>query len=187
LAAEILVKLRYNGIFCRQTREYVMKRAPPTLDAKNYSILREVQRNANLTNAELAARVRLSPSPCLTRVRELEEQGVITGYVALLDAPKVGLHVNVFIQVSLEKQVESALENFETAMNRYPEVMECYLMTGDSDYLIRVVVEDVQALQRFIVQDLGKIPGVAKTRSSFTLKQVKYSTALPLPAGRPEG
>ena len=133
-----------------------MKRAPPTLDAKNYSILREVQRNANLTNAELAARVRLSPSPCLTRVRELEEQGVITGYVALLDAPKVGLHVNVFIQVSLEKQVESALENFETAMNRYPEVMECYLMTGDSDYLIRVVVEDVQALQRFIVQDLGE-------------------------------
>lgn len=160
-----------------------MKRAPLTLDAKNYSILREVQRNANLTNAELAERVRLSPSPCLARVRALEEQRVITGYVALVDAPKVGLDVNVFIQVSLEKQVESALENFEMAMNRCSEVMECYLMTGDSDYLIRVVVEDVQALQRFIVQNLTKIPGVAKTRSSFTLKQVKYTTALPLQAG----
>jgi DNA-binding Lrp family transcriptional regulator len=157
-----------------------MKNTPVTLDAKDYSILREVQRNANLTNSELAARVRLSPSPCLARVRALEEKGVITGYVALLDAPKVGLNVSVFIQVSLEKQVESALDNFEAAMNRYSEVMECYLMTGDSDYLIRVVVEDVQALQRFIVQNLSKIRGVANIRSSFALKQVKYSTALPL-------
>jgi DNA-binding Lrp family transcriptional regulator len=158
-----------------------------TLDAKDYSILREVQRDANLTNAELAARVRLSPSPCLARVRALEERGVITGYVALLDPTKVGLNVSVFIQVSLEKQVESALDNFEAAMNRYSEVMECYLMTGDSDYLIRVVVEDVQALQRFIVQNLSKIRGVANIRSSFALKQVKYSTALPLRARTAEG
>ena len=150
------------------------------LDAKDYSILKELQRNSKLTNTELAARVRLSPSPCLVRVRALEEQGVITRYVALLDAPKVGLNVSVFIQISLEKQSESALENFETAMARYPEVMECYLMTGDSDYLIRVVVEDMQELQRFIVQDLSKIRGVANIRSSFALKQVKYSTALPL-------
>lgn len=157
-----------------------MKRATPTLDAKDYNILREVQRNASLTNADLAARVRLSPSPCLARVRVLEQQGVITGYVALLDPQKVGLKVSVFIQVSLEKQVESALDNFESAMQRCSEVMECYLMTGDSDYLIRVVVEDVQALQHFIVQNLSKIRGVANIRSSFALKQVKYSTALPL-------
>ena len=157
-----------------------MKTPVATLDAKDYIILREIQANANITNAELAARVRLSPSPCLARVRALEEQGVITGYVALLDAPKVGLNVSVFIQVRLEKQVESALDNFETAMNRCSEVMECYLMTGDSDYLIRVVVEDVQALQRFIVQTLSKIRGIANIRSSFALKQVKYSTALPL-------
>lgn len=163
-----------------------MKHTSLTLDAKDYSILREIQRNANLTNAELASRVRLSPSPCLARVRALEEQGVITGYVALLDAPKVGLNVSVFIQVSLEKQVESALDNFEAAMNRCSEVMECYLMTGDSDYLIRVVVEDVQALQRFIVQNLSKIRGVANIRSSFALKQVKYSTALPLRTRLPE-
>jgi Lrp/AsnC family transcriptional regulator, leucine-responsive regulatory protein len=159
-----------------------MKRANKKLSAKDYCILKELQRNSKLTNAELAARVRLSPSPCLARVRSLEERGVITGYVALLDAPHVGLTVSVFIQVSLEKQVESALDNFEAAMNRYSEVMECYLMTGDSDYLIRVVVEDVQALQRFIVQHLSKIRGVANIRSSFTLKQVKYSTALPLRA-----
>ena len=157
-----------------------MRRPSLTLDAKDFSILRELQRNANLTNAELASRVRLSPSPCLARVRALEQRVVITGYVALLDGLKVGLTVSVFIQVSLEKQVESALDSFEAAMNRCSEVMECYLMTGDSDYLIRVVVEDVQALQRFIVQTLTKVRGVANIRSSFTLKQVKYSTALPL-------
>jgi len=157
-----------------------MKTPSFLLDSKDLSILRELQSNADLTNAELAGRVRLSPSPCLARVRALEEKGIITRYVALVDAPKVGLNVSVFIQVSLEKQVESALDNFETAMNRYSEVMECYLMTGDSDYLIRVVVDDVQALQRFIVQHLSKIKGVANIRSSFALKQVKYSTALPL-------
>jgi Lrp/AsnC family leucine-responsive transcriptional regulator len=157
-----------------------MKQLKTLLDAKDYRILKELQRNSKLTNAELAARIRLSPSPCLARVRALEQRGVITGYGALVDAPSVGLNVSVFIQVSLEKQVESALDNFEVAMSRYPEVMECYLMTGDSDYLIRVVVEDVQALQRFIVQQLSKIRGVANIRSSFTLKQVKYSTALPL-------
>jgi DNA-binding Lrp family transcriptional regulator len=164
-----------------------VKRARANLDAMDYSILREVQQHSNLTNAGLSARVGLSPSPCLARVRALEERGVITGYVALLDASKVGLNVSVFIQVSLEKQVESALDNFETAMKRYSEVMECYLMTGDSDYLIRVVVEDVQALQRFIVQHLSKIRGVANIRSSFTLKQVKYSTALPLRTRRQNG
>lgn len=106
--------------------------------------------------------------------------------MALLDAPKVGMNVSVFIQVGLEKQVESALENFEAIITRYTEVMECYLMTGDSDYLIRVVVEDVQELQRFIVQELSKIRGVANIRSSFALKQVKYSTALPLRIQRAE-
>ena len=158
-----------------------MKILKTRLDAKDFNILHEIQQNAKLTNAELASRVRLSPSPCWARVRALEDQGVVTRYVALLDASKVGLHVSVFIQVSLEKQIESALDNFEAAMTRYPEVMECYLMTGDSDYLIRVVVEDVRALEQFIVNGLSKIRGVANIRSSFALKQVKYSTALPLP------
>lgn len=155
------------------------------LDAIDLKILVELQENAKLTNVELAARVNLSPSPCLARVRALEKSGVITRAVTLLDPLKIGLGVSVFIQIRLERQVEQALENFEAAMQRHPEVMECYLMTGDSDYLIRVVVQDVQALERFIVDALSKIVGVANIRSSFALKQVKYKTALPLEARRP--
>jgi Lrp/AsnC family leucine-responsive transcriptional regulator len=151
------------------------------LDAIDLRILEELQQNARLTNVELAARVHLSPSPCLARVRALEDSGLISRYVTLLDPLELGLSVSVFIQIRLERQVERALEQFQDAISQYPEVMECYLMTGDSDYLIRVVVPDVQALERFIVDELSKIPGVANIRSSFALKQVKYKTALPLP------
>lgn len=152
------------------------------LDAIDVRILDQLQGNARLTNVELAARVNLSPSPCLARVRALEESGLISRYVTLLDPLQLGLGVSVFIQIRLERQVERALEMFQEAIREYPEVMECYLMTGDADYLIRVVVPDVQTLERFIVDELSKIPGVANIRSSFALKQVKYKTALPLPA-----
>lgn len=150
-----------------------------TLDATDLRILAELQKDGRMTNVDLAKRVRLSPSPCLARVRDLEERGVIRKYVAMLDPQAVGLAVSVFIQVSLERQVERALESFESAIRRYPEVVECYLMTGDSDYLLRVVVPDVQAMQ-VIVSELTRIPGVANIRSSFALKQVKFETALPL-------
>ncbi|HEY3654262.1 MAG TPA: Lrp/AsnC family transcriptional regulator [Steroidobacteraceae bacterium] len=150
-------------------------------DAIDMRILGELQKSAKLTNLELSARVHLSPSPCLARVRRLERTGLISRYVTLLDAGRLGLGISVIIQIRLEKQIERALEVFEAAMQRYPEVMECYLMSGDSDYLIRVVVRDVPSLQRFIVDELSKIPGVANIRSSFALKQVKYKTALPLP------
>ncbi|MCK9282930.1 MAG: Lrp/AsnC family transcriptional regulator [Rhodocyclaceae bacterium] len=150
------------------------------LDAIDLRILDELQENARLTNVELAARVHLSPSPCLARVRALEESGLIHRYVTLLDPLLLGLSVSVFIQIRLERQIEHALEQFQNAISEYPEVMECYLMTGDSDYLIRVVVSDIQALERFIVDELSKIPGVANIRSSFALKQVKYKTGLPL-------
>lgn len=153
------------------------------IDTTDIRILEELQINARLTNVELASRVHLSPSPCLSRVRALEESGLISRYVTLLDPYELGLSVSVFIQITLERQVERALETFEEAVQDYPEVMECYLMTGDSDYLIRVVVPDVQAIERFIVNQLSKIPGVANIRSSFALKQVKYKTALPLPRG----
>mgnify|MGYP005844832545 CR=1 FL=1 len=147
-----------------------------TLDVIDTRILEELQRNAKLTNVELAARVNLTPSPCLTRVRALEKAGYIDRYVTLLDASRVGLGVSVFIDVTLERQVERALDAFERAMQRHPQVMECYLMTGESDYLLRVLVSDVPALERFIVDELSQIPGVANIRSSFSLKQVKYST-----------
>ena len=150
------------------------------LDAINVRILSELQEDCSLTNTELAERVGLSPSPCLARVRALEEAGVILRRVALLDPIKLGASVSVFIQVTLEKQIESQLDAFEAAVARFPEVMECYLMTGDSDYLLRVVVSDTLALQHFIVDRLSKTRSVANIRSSFALMQVKYKTILPI-------
>ncbi|MEO8159653.1 MAG: Lrp/AsnC family transcriptional regulator [Betaproteobacteria bacterium] len=151
------------------------------LDSIDWQILGLLQADARMANVELAKAVGLSPSPCLHRVRALEEAGYISRYVTLLDALRIGLKVSVFIQVTLERQVETALERFETAIRGRPEVMECYLMTGDADYLIRVVVADIQLLEEFILKFLTKLPGVGNIKSSFALKQVKYQTALPLP------
>lgn len=150
------------------------------IDDIDRNILRVLQKNARTTNVNLARQVALSPAPCLRRVRQLEEREVIRGYVALLEPTALGLGVSVFIQVSLEKQVESALEIFERAVLDRPEVMECYLMTGDADYLLRVVVQDVPSFERFLLDHLTRIPGVASIKSSFALKQVKYRTALPI-------
>jgi len=154
----------------------------PKLDAIDWKLLARLQDDARASNVELARTVHLSPSPCLNRVRRLEESGVIARYVTLLDPLAIGLTVSVFIQVRLDKQIEPALETFERAMLERPEVMECYLMTGDADYLLRVVVPDVQALEHFIVDFLSRVPGVGNIKSSFSLKQVKYQTGLPLPA-----
>ena len=115
-------------------------------------------------------------------MRTLEEHGFIRSYVTLLAPLRVGLGVSVFMQVSLEKKDEASLKRFEKAMIRRPEVVECYLMTGDSDYLLRVVVPDVAEFERFLMEHVTKIPGIATIKSSFTLKQVKYTTALPLEA-----
>jgi DNA-binding Lrp family transcriptional regulator len=153
---------------------------PTPLDSTDRAILNELQRDAKLSNVDLAARIHLSPSPCLARVRELERAGVIQRYVALANPQTLGLNVSVFIQISLDKQVERSLEVFEKAIAEYPQVMECYLMTGDADYMLRVIVADVPALQKFIVGGLARIPGVSNIRSSFALKQVKYETALPV-------
>ena len=155
------------------------------MDAKDLRILEALQENARISNVELARTAGLSPSPCLARVRALEQSGVIDRYVALLDPKKLGLTVSVLVQVTLEKQIESALERFEDAVRARPEVMECYLMTGDADYLLRVLVPDVPAFERFILDFLSRVPGVDNIKSSFALKQVKYQTALPLPV--PQG
>ncbi|MEX0958812.1 MAG: Lrp/AsnC family transcriptional regulator [Burkholderiales bacterium] len=154
------------------------------LDSIDWKILFLLQGDARMSNVELARAVGLSPSPCLARVRALEQSGYISRYVTLLDALRVGLKVSVFIQVALEKQVETALEVFENAIRERPEVMECYLMTGEADYLLRVVVPDLQALEHFILNFLSRVPGVGNIKSSFALKQVKYQTALPLPAAQ---
>jgi Lrp/AsnC family transcriptional regulator, leucine-responsive regulatory protein len=150
------------------------------LDAIDRRILARLQDNARLSNADLAQAVGLSPSPCLRRVRALERAGVIQRYAALVDPVVAGLPISVFVQVSLERQAEPALELFERTVAGWPELMECYLMTGDADYLLRVVVSDIAAYERFLKERLTRVPGIASIKSSFALNQVKYETALPL-------
>jgi Lrp/AsnC family leucine-responsive transcriptional regulator len=151
------------------------------IDSTDLRILTELQNDSSLTNIELARRVHLSPSPCLTRVKSLEAAGVITRYVALVNPKQLGLTLSVFISISLKEQSKSALAEFEERIAEHDEVMECYLMTGDSDYLIRVAVTDISALEKFILDQLAPISGIEKIRSSFALKQVRYKTALPMP------
>jgi len=151
------------------------------LDSTDLRILAELQAHGALSNVELARRVHLSPSPCLARVKALEHNGVIERYVALANAAALGLGLNVFISISLKEQSKAALAEFEQRIAEHDEVMECYLMTGDSDYLMRVALPDIAALEKFILEQLTPIPGIEKIRSSFALKQVRYKTALPLP------
>jgi Lrp/AsnC family transcriptional regulator, leucine-responsive regulatory protein len=151
------------------------------LDKLDLKILAELQKDGSLTNVELARRVRLSPSPCLMRVKALEANGVIDRYVALANPKALGLGLNVFISISLKEQSKDKLAEFERRIAEHDEVMECYLMSGDSDYLIRVALADIGALEKFILNQLTPIPGIEKIRSSFALKQVRYKTALPLP------
>lgn len=150
------------------------------LDRIDRKILALLQQDGRMPNNDLAERVGLSPSPCLRRVKALEEAGVIARHVALVDPAAVDLPVNVFVSVSLERQVEERIDAFEAAVMALPEVMECYLMTGDADYLLRVVVPDLASYERFLKEHLTRISGVANIRSSFALKQVRYRTALPL-------
>jgi DNA-binding Lrp family transcriptional regulator len=152
------------------------------LDVVDLKILTELQSDGSLSNVELAKRVHLSASPCLARVKALEQAGVIDRYVALANASVLGLGLNVFISISLKEQSKEALATFEQRIAEHDEVMECYLMTGDSDYLIRVALPDIAALEKFILEQLTPIPGIEKIRSSFALKQVRYKTALPLDA-----
>ncbi len=143
-------------------------------------ILELIQEDARISNADLAAQIGLSPSPCWRRVRALEERGVISRYVTLVRPEAIGLPVNVWVHVTLDEQVERRLEHFETAIVARPEVMECYLMTGESDYLLRVVVPDIAAYQAFLLDHLTRIEGIASIKSSFSLKQVVHRTALPM-------
>jgi DNA-binding Lrp family transcriptional regulator len=154
-----------------------------SLDDIDRRILDRLQRDGRLSNTDLAQEVGLSPSPCWRRVKALEEAGVIRGYTAQLDAKAVGLSVTVFMSVSLTTQVEKALQAFERAAAERPEVMECYLMTGDSDYLLRIVVPDLEAYERFVM-DFTKIVGIAQIRSSLALRTVKQGAALPLTGQR---
>ena len=156
-----------------------MGNANMSIDDLDRRILIELQQDGRMTNQELSGRVGLSPSPCLRRLKILEAN-VIKGYVALVDPAIVGLGVTGFIRVRLDRQSDHHLAEFEQAVARFPEVMECYLMTGDADYQLRVVVSDLAAFEDFLRQKLTKIEGVAQLTTSFALRPVVYKTGLPI-------
>ena len=150
------------------------------LDKTDRAILHELQLNGRLSNVNLAARVNLSESACLRRVKLLEEAGVIDRYAMILNQAAVGLPGNVFVEISLHQQQQQNLDDFENAVLEVPEVMECYLMTGEFDYLLRVVVADASDYERIHHGQLTSLPGVARVRSAFTLRAVTKKTEVPI-------
>jgi Lrp/AsnC family transcriptional regulator, leucine-responsive regulatory protein len=150
------------------------------LDRYDRAIVNLLQADARISNARLAEKVSLSESACLRRVRALEESGLIQGYTALVDQQKAGYAVNVFVNITLDRQSQSGLEAFESEVRRIPEVMECYLMTGEHDYFLRLVVADLADFERVHSQHLTRLPSVARIQSSFAMRTVTRSTALPL-------
>jgi len=149
------------------------------MDAIDRQIVRVLQRDGRISNQDLAARVGLSPSPCLRRVRNLERSGVLIGYTAIVDQEKYGLPVDVFVSISLESQRDAELKAFERAVMRLDEVMECYLMTGSRDYLLRVVCDGLKSYERFTREHLATLPGIRSIESSFALGRVKTRASLP--------
>ena len=152
----------------------------PDLDATDRRILSILQRDARIPNTELADEIGLTPAPTLRRVRRLEEEGIISRYVALLDPKRVGRDLMVFVRVTLDKQTKQGFETFAEHMRHRPEVLECYLCLGDTDYLLKVCVPDLDAYQTFLVDVLAAIPGVRNTASTIVVKQEKYTTSLAL-------
>lgn len=154
----------------------------PALDRIDRRILEELQRNARISNLELAEAVGLSPTPCARRVRRLEESGLIRAHVTLLDQQRLGLTLTAFISISMDRHTPDRFEAFETTVRDYPEVIQCSVVTGqNSDYLLQVVVPDMAYYERFLLGRLTRIPGVTGVHSSFVLRRVIQRTALPLP------
>lgn len=150
------------------------------LDEIDRAILTQLQSDGRMTNQNLSGQVGLSPSPCLRRIRALEENGVITGYVALVNPDAIGLSVTAFVRVRLDQQGDVHLSSFETAVADFPEVMECYLMTGEADYQLRVLVGSLGEFEDFLRHKLTRIKGVAQVTTSFALRPIVYRTALPV-------
>ncbi len=157
----------------------MLKRQIDNIDRK---IIAALQGDGRMTSQQLAEQVGLSASPCARRVRIMEDAGIITGYAAVIDQDLVGLPISVFASVKLERQRENELHRFNVAIARWPEVQDCYLMTGQRDYLLRVVVADLHAYERFLNEKLTRLEGVASIESSFALSQIKRSNRLPVEA-----
>ena len=150
------------------------------LDATDRRILALLQKEGRISNADLAARVHLSPSACHRRVQRLEEAGVIHGYVALLDARRLRRQTTVFVEITLSGQADEVLEAFEKGVRAIPDVLECHLMAGTADYLLKILVEDTDDFARIHRQHLARLPGVAQMHSSFALRTVFRTTAIPV-------
>jgi Lrp/AsnC family transcriptional regulator, leucine-responsive regulatory protein len=148
-----------------------------TIDVIDRRIIQELGKNARITTLQLSEAAGLSPTPIARRVRRLEDAGIIRGYAALIDEAALGFGVSVFVSVKLEKQVDDALETFETAIAQFPEVVDCWLMTGNRDYLMRVATRDLSEFERFLVGRLTKVRGVASIESSIPLRRVKTGLA----------
>lgn len=159
-----------------------LRETPVKLDKIDLKILQHLQENARMTNAELAERVGLSPTPCLRRLRRLETDGVIKGYRTDVDRDVLGLPVTVIILVKLEKEDEVALRTFEESLVDRPEVMECHLVTGKFDYFLRVVLPTLTAYESFLSDSLLRTDNVASIESSFTLREILRRPALPMPS-----
>ena len=151
------------------------------LDRTDRRILNEIQHNARISNLELADKIGLSPSPCSRRVKQLEEAGFIDQHVALLNPTKLGLKLTAMVQVSMDRHIPERFENFEQHIETWPEVLECYLITGQAaDYLLKIIVQDMDEYQQFLLGKLTRIEGVSGVQSSFVLRKVVDKTILPL-------
>ncbi|AMY70804.1 Lrp/AsnC family transcriptional regulator [Frigidibacter mobilis] len=150
------------------------------LDATDRRILTVLQKQGRITNAELSERVNLSPSACHRRVQRLEEEGFIGSYVALLNARRLGRPTTVFVEITLQGQADEVLEAFEREVKKVPDVLECHLMAGTADYLLKVVAQDTEDFARIHRQHLARLPGVAQMHSSFALRTVQQTTAIPV-------
>lgn len=171
----IAKKLILSGFF-KQLRAHTMQ-----LDKLDRRILRELQQDGAITNLELAERIGLSPSPCARRVKQLEDAGIIRGQVTVLDPSKLDLKLTALIQISMDRHTPDRFEEFDRTVASFPEVIECLLITGQSaDYQLKVVVPDMEYYQEFLLNKITRIEGVSDVQSSFMLREVINTTALPL-------
>jgi Lrp/AsnC family leucine-responsive transcriptional regulator len=152
------------------------------MDRTDLRILQELQRDARISNTELADKVGLTPAPCLRRVRQLRNDGVITRYVALVDPTAVGLELDAFVSVTLDRQHKPVAEAFEAAVGQQPEIQECYLLAGPTDYLLRVKAADLSSYQRWLWEGIVQVDGIANIQSSISMRRAKYTTELPIEA-----
>ncbi|MGW1765826.1 Lrp/AsnC family transcriptional regulator [Streptomyces sp. NPDC002073] len=152
------------------------------MDAVDLHIIRELQTDGRLSNQDLADRVQLSPSPCLRRVRRMEESGLIRGYTAMVDQSAFGLPITVFVRVRLERHTGEAVRLFEEHVGLIEHIQDCYLMAGSSDYLLRIVIESLEAYEALVRTRIHAIPGIASIESSFAFGSVKQTRTYPRPA-----